>query len=116
VDHIVKRRGVKVSLPSLEAAALELPDVDSAAAVDYHRSQAPGDSSTVIVLFCGMSAGVGPDSLRRVRAGLVDRLDLAAMPDLIRLLPELPLDNRGKVDRAVLRARTATLAGERGRI
>jgi non-ribosomal peptide synthetase component F len=115
VDHMVKRRGVKVSLSSIEAAAQELPAVDSAAAVDCHRSQAPGDSSTVIVLFCGMSAGVDPDSLRRVRAGLVDRLDLVAMPDLIRLLPELPVDNRGKADRAVLRAWTATLADGRGR-
>ena len=114
VDHTVKRRGVQVSLSAIEAAARELPAVDAAAAVDCHRSRAPGGSSTVIVLFCGMSDGAdgadaaGPDSLRRVRAGLIDRLDLAAMPDLIRLLPELPLDSRGKTDRAVLRAWAAT--------
>lgn len=114
MDRTVKRRGVKVSLPAIETAALELPIVDSAAAVDHQRSQGSGDSSTVIVLFCGMSPGAGPDSLRQLRAMLVDRLGLAAMPDMVCLLPEFPSDSRGKVDRDDLRRRTAALAEERG--
>lgn len=116
MDRTVKRRGVKVSLPAIEAAAQELPMVDLATAVECQRPQGPGDSATVIVLFCGVSAGAGPGSLRQLRAKLIDRLDFAAMPDMIRLLPEFPLDNRGKVDAATLRMWAAALADERGRL
>jgi non-ribosomal peptide synthetase component F len=102
MDHVVKRRGVKVSLPAIETAAQALPNIDTAAAVVCRRAGNAGEVDAV-VLFCGTSRDIDSIPLRLLRAELLDRLGTAMMPDLIRVLPQIPLDDRGKVDRAALR-------------
>ncbi|RZK93607.1 MAG: peptide synthetase, partial [Rhodococcus sp. (in: high G+C Gram-positive bacteria)] len=95
LDHVVKRRGVKVSLPAIEAASLLVPAVDAAAAVVQQGCR--------IVLYCGVSAGSDALSLRAIRMALLDTLAPAQLPDKILVVTRLPLDRRAKVDRAALR-------------
>lgn len=95
LDHVVKRRGVKVSLPAIEAAAVAVAAVDAAAAVVQQSDR--------IVLYCGVSAGSDALSLRAIRMALLDTLDPAQLPDKILVVTRLPLDRRAKVDRAALR-------------
>jgi len=105
LDNVVKRRGVKVSLPAIEAAALGVRLVDTAAAVATPDGR--------IILFCGSCAGPDRLPLRTIRLALLDKLGPDQLPDQVRVLGELPLDARAKVDRAALRA--GETFGERGR-
>jgi non-ribosomal peptide synthetase component F len=93
VDHMVKRRGVKVSLPDVAAAALRHPGVVTAVAVCGAAER--------IVLFYTTAAPVDPRALRTV---LLDRLAPEQLPDRVREVDRMPVDARGKVDRAALAA------------
>ena len=93
VDHMVKRRGVKVSLPDVAAAALRHPGVVTAVAVCGAGKR--------IVLFYTTAAPVDPRALRTV---LLDRLAPDQLPDRVRELDRMPVDARGKVDRTALAA------------
>lgn len=96
LDHVVKRRGVKVSLPAIEAAALMHPHVHTAAAVCCL-----GAGKKRIVLFYASEPGTQVTA-RSMRTALLNRLAPERLPEQVRAIPRLPLDSRGKVDRAAL--------------
>jgi amino acid adenylation domain-containing protein len=101
-DDIIKRRGTRVSLLEVEAAAMDVPGVAGAAAV---TGGASGDELVLVV-----SGEVEPAVLSRELAA---RLDEPRRPDRLLILDALPLGGTGKIDRATLRATvTAELAGE----
>jgi acyl-CoA synthetase (AMP-forming)/AMP-acid ligase II len=95
-DGQVKVRGTRVAAAEVELAAVEADGVHAAALVDGRPGREP-------VLFVGGTASAV--DLRRHLAGL---LGTWKVPDDIRVLAALPVNDRGKVDRAGLRA----LAGQ----
>lgn len=97
-DHVVKRRGVKVSLPTVEAAALRVAEVTHAAAL-----QVPGDPDGRVIL-CYQSSTGAPLPGRALRAALLDELPLEQLPDRVTAVPSWPLCQRGKTDRGALLA------------
>lgn len=93
-DHQVKRHGHRIDLGDIESTLLELSEVDSAA----------------VVLSSGeiRAYAVAPTlTPQRISAALAARLPRRMLPDRILLLPELPLTQRGKIDRVALAERSA---------
>jgi acyl-CoA synthetase (AMP-forming)/AMP-acid ligase II len=91
-DEIFKRNGVRASTVEIEAAAADIPGVDSAALL-------PPDDRRDMVLFV---AGDRPPAavLRELSA----RLEAAKVPSDCRPVAAIPLTANGKPDRAALRA------------
>jgi amino acid adenylation domain-containing protein len=91
-DDIYKQRGVRVSATEVEAAALEIPGVELAAALPPDgrhgaRVAVTGDLTPVLLA----------DGLRA-------RLGAAKVPGDCRVVPALPLAVNGKIDRRALAA------------
>ncbi|MBO4204633.1 class I adenylate-forming enzyme family protein [Micromonospora echinofusca] len=90
-DDIFKQRGVRVSTTEIEGAAMDVPGVELAAALppdDGHGSRL---------------AVTGDLTPERLRKELADRLEEPKMPAECRVVPALPLNVNGKVDRRALR-------------
>lgn len=104
IDSVIKRRGVAVDLAGLEAALSSLAGIREVAAVVVTAG-----SAVKVGLFYSLGPGVPPSS-RAVREHLLGRLEISQMPEVLRALPQLPLTDRGKIDRANL-AGLAGLAG-----
>jgi amino acid adenylation domain-containing protein len=101
-DHQIKVRGIRVELGEIEAAVRAFAPV-SDAVVDTWEA-VPGDRRIVAyVLFQDATDGA-PDQAAALRAFLGDRLVPAAVPNAIVVLPELPRNPSGKVDRRSLPA------------
>lgn len=94
-DHQVKRRGHRIELPEIEAVAQEVPEVSAAAAV-----WCPGEDGGEIRLFV-VADGTDAD---RVATAIRALLPRGAAPDRVEIVPELPVNQRGKIDRDVLAA------------
>ena len=97
-DDFIKSWGHRVSALEVEEAALGMPDVVNAAVVGTPDDMA----GELIVLFAEMT---GNDSAReeRLRKHLETTLSRHLVPDVIHLVPRLPLNANGKVDRRTLR-------------
>jgi acyl-CoA synthetase (AMP-forming)/AMP-acid ligase II len=91
-DDIFKRKGARMSVPEIEAAAQDIDGVQAAAAIP------PGDGDERLVVV--VTGDVEPVAVLR---GLAGRLDPARVPDRCLVLDRLPLTPAGKVDRARLR-------------
>jgi amino acid adenylation domain-containing protein len=97
VDRQVKIRGFRVELEEIEALALAHSAVTAAAAEVFDD----GAAFKRVALFVSLEAGSrlgAPD----LRLWLADRLPPFMLPSAISLLPELPLNANGKVDRGAL--------------
>lgn len=98
-DDVVKVSGTLVDPAIVEEALLRIPGVSGAAvvAVDTDRGTP------------GLVAYVVGDDLRgwQVRARLADALPRTHVPGRVEVVTSLPVTDRGKVDRAVLRERAA---------
>lgn len=93
-DHQVKRRGYRIELHEIENVAAELPGVHSCAAV--WQPGPPGQGRiTLYAVTSDPTADMITGQLRAV-------LPRAAIPDRVELVDELPINERGKVDRAAL--------------
>ncbi|WP_020494732.1 amino acid adenylation domain-containing protein [Sciscionella marina] len=90
-DHQVKFRGHRIDLGELEHAASGIPGIAEAVALPH------GDR---LALFA-VTEGIGPGPLR---AQLAAQLPRRMMPDILREIDRLPLNNRGKLDRPALAA------------
>jgi amino acid adenylation domain-containing protein len=99
-DDIIKRRGVRVSILEIEAAALDVPGVVAAASIPPREP--------VVELVLVVAGAVDSDAVARELAG---RLEHAKLPDRVVVLDDLPLGSSGKVDRKALRVLLATTAG-----
>ncbi|MFE9632762.1 class I adenylate-forming enzyme family protein [Streptomyces sp. NPDC006463] len=92
LDDQFKRRGVRMSTPEIEAAALDVPGVRAAAALPPRDGL---DLRLVVTGEDGLTA-------RRVIEGLEQRLEAAKVPAGCRVLARMPLTPNGKTDRKAL--------------
>jgi amino acid adenylation domain-containing protein len=111
LDNQVKIRGFRVETGEVEAALLSLPEVREAAVVAQ-----PARSGRRLVGFVAL-AEPGSVSALVLRQSLGELLPDYAVPSMIVLLDNLPLNQNGKVDRAALehrqgRARPEALSTE----
>nr|APD72035.1 non-ribosomal peptide synthetase 1 [Streptomyces sp.] len=97
-DHQVKIRGHRIDLGDVESAAVAIPSVLACAAVLCPD----GPNGDRLLLYAVTDA---IDS-RRLRASLATALPRRMLPDEVRIVAELPLNSRGKVDRPALAARS----------
>lgn len=91
-DDIFKQRGFRVSTTEIEAAALDVPGVDQAAAL-------PPDAEHGSRL-----AVCGAITRAQLIEGLLDRLEEQKLPDEFRVVTNLPLGINGKIDKRSLAA------------
>jgi len=95
LDHQIKVRGHRIELGEVESALRQVPGVEAAAALGWPAS---GTGALGIAAFV-TGRGIEPAGIRsKLQATLQDY----AMPQAIRILPELPLNANGKVDRQAL--------------
>lgn len=96
LDHQVKIRGFRIELGEIEANLLKHPEVACAAVVakeDVHGQKR-------LVGFVASSAGGTTE--RELKEYLREKVPEYMVPGRIRLLPEIPLNANGKIDRKKL--------------
>jgi amino acid adenylation domain-containing protein len=98
VDQQIKVRGHRVELGEVESSLLEVPGVESAAALGWPTTLSGALGIAAFVTGRGIESSA-------VRSSLQSKLQDYAVPHTIRVLPELPLNANGKVDRQALMAR-----------
>jgi acyl-coenzyme A synthetase/AMP-(fatty) acid ligase len=91
-DNQIKHMGHRIELGDIETAAQSLAQVDYACVV-YDRSREE------IVLFYQANHFLEPAELRRQLAQLLPRY---MIPAKVKIMPELPFNANGKVDRTIL--------------
>ncbi len=96
-DDVVKVGGKRIALAELEGAARALPGVRAARALKKEVGGLRGHE----VWLAAVAPGYSPELLR---AALRRQLDPVLVPRRVRLVEELPVDERGKVNRAELEA------------
>ena len=96
VDHQIKIRGFRVELGEIESVLRENRDVHDAVCV---VSIAPDEDKWLLAYVAADGARVGSTELRRF---LQSRLPNYMLPSKITVLPSLPLNANGKVDRSAL--------------
>ena len=95
-DHQVKVRGVRIELDEVDSALRSAPGV--ARASSRVLDSGPGSGQLV-----GYLVPAGPDlTPEGVREHVANILPAAMVPTLWHVLPELPLNTSGKIDRAAL--------------
>jgi acyl-coenzyme A synthetase/AMP-(fatty) acid ligase len=98
-DLSVNRNGLLLTFADLEAALREIDGVEAvgvAAGPDGIRGR-------VLVAFCALGRG-SEQSAAQLRAKLANRVPAFAMPEQIRVVPELPRLPNGKINRSQLAA------------
>ncbi|MEU6238393.1 amino acid adenylation domain-containing protein, partial [Kitasatospora sp. NPDC047058] len=106
-DQQVKIRGHRIEPGEVEARLAGLPGVEAAAVVV--REDEPGEQR--LVGYAVAAPGAAPDAFE-LRAALRERLPEYLVPSAVVLLPALPLNGNGKLDRGALpRPGRAELAG-----
>lgn len=95
-DHQFKHMGRRIEAGEIEAAAAALDQVARCCCLyDGQRGK--------IVLFCQLASGCEATG-RELRRALRDRLADYMVPNKVTILPQLPLNPNGKIDRPALRA------------
>jgi amino acid adenylation domain-containing protein len=92
IDHQVKVLGYRVELGEVESHLRDVTGCNSVAALAW--PQYGGSASGIVAFLGGFS---GPTS--HIKAAMQQRLPAYMVPTRIHVLPELPLNNNGKVDR-----------------
>jgi non-ribosomal peptide synthetase component F len=95
-DHQIKVLGYRVELGEIESRLREEPAVEAAVAIGWPLTTA---GAAGIVAFVSGSGAIDPTAIRESLAG---SLPSYAVPHAIHVLPELPLNSNGKVDRRAL--------------
>ncbi len=94
-DHQIKIRGFRVELGEIEAVLLQQPGVRDAVVIP--REDEPGEKRLAAYVAAGEEIGIAA-----LRAALRSRLPEHMVPAHFVVLPELPLNLNGKVDRSAL--------------
>ena len=111
-DHQVKIRGFRIELGEVEAVLAQHPDVSEA--VVLAREDSPGDRRVVAYVVVKQPAASDGGKLRRY---LAEKMPEYMVPAAVVLLPALPLNANGKVDRNALPAPDYACAdGKRARV
>ena len=100
LDHQVKLRGYRIELGEIEAGIEQLPGVARAAM--RVESFGPMDDRLVAYVVASPESSVPP--LTPMRRALGQRLPDYMLPQVLRVLPEMPLLPNGKIDRKALGA------------
>jgi acyl-coenzyme A synthetase/AMP-(fatty) acid ligase len=95
LDAQIKVRGHRVELGEVESTLLEVPGVESAAALGWPTTASGALGIAAFVTGSGIEPSV-------ISANLRSKLQDYAVPQTIRVLPDLPLNANGKVDRRAL--------------
>ena len=95
VDQQIKVRGYRVELGEVESRLLEINGVESAAALPWPVTVSGAQGIAAFVT----GQDIEPAEVRRV---LLGRLQGYAVPQTIHVLPTLPLNANGKIDRNAL--------------
>jgi amino acid adenylation domain-containing protein len=98
VDHQIKVRGYRIDPGEIEAVLTRQPGVDQAVALGW---PVESESAQGIVAFVAGSL-LDPTSLYEM---LRQEVPAYMMPNKIHVVPSMPLNSNGKVDRNALRAR-----------
>lgn len=91
-DDMIKRRGIRMGLTEIEAAAERVPGVSAAVALKPEPEGGP-----LVLAVCTEL------SVEEVRAGMQRLLDPARLPDRLVRISEVPLTGNGKPDRKAVR-------------
>ena len=94
-DHQVKVRGHRVELGDVESSLLRVPGVASAAALEWTHPTT--DVGGIVAFVAGRDLDGGS-----VRSAVAEMLQDYAVPEAVHVLPELPLNANGKIDRQAL--------------
>jgi amino acid adenylation domain-containing protein len=97
IDHQVKINGVRVELGEIEAHLRTASGVEEVVALGWPRSESSALAITAFVC----AAGLDTDA---IRARMASQLPEYMIPRTIHLIPELPLNTNGKIDRKALLA------------
>ncbi len=108
-DHQVKIRGFRIELGEVEAALAALPNVESCVVVV--RADPSGGGRLVAYLVATSGDELDSAALRRV---LETRLPAYMIPAAFVVLPALPLDPNGKIDRRALPEPSPSVQADRG--
>lgn len=92
-DHQVKIRGHRIELGEIESALVKLAGVRNAAVVTRENRD-----QQALCAYVTLQAGVAKQTAE-LTAALAAALPAYMIPDVVRILPELPLTPGGKVDR-----------------
>jgi acyl-CoA synthetase (AMP-forming)/AMP-acid ligase II len=95
-DNIIKRNGVRISLEEIAATLMQIDAVISAICVASPRR----DNVVELAAFVTISA---PTSEVELRRALRTRLPASMLPNVIRVVDEIPMTAAGKVNTAELR-------------
>ncbi|HEX3131785.1 MAG TPA: non-ribosomal peptide synthetase, partial [Thermoanaerobaculia bacterium] len=107
VDHQVKIRGNRIELGEVEASLAALPDVEACVAVARPDDRGEDRLVAYVVPKAGRSLDVPA-----LRSLLEIRLPAAMIPAVFVVLPALPLDPNGKIDRRALPEPTAPVRAD----
>lgn len=110
LDDQVKIRGYRVELGEIEAVLASHPDVAGSAAA--FRTAPAGGDARLLAYATLLRNDAGADATV-LRTWLGERLAEHMIPDVVTILPELPLTANGKLDRARLPEPPASGAPER---
>lgn len=99
-DDQVKVQGHRIELGEIQAAATRIMGVCDAAALTYPRADGHG-----LALFCVVTTPTRADDILSALRQVLPRY---MVPDVIDVIPTLPVTPNGKVDRAQLRAHLPT--------
>jgi amino acid adenylation domain-containing protein len=110
-DHQVKIRGYRIELGEIEATLASHPGVGEV--VVMTREDAPGEVR--LAAFVAERGGKGETALApaELRSFLEERLPAYMIPPTIQVLPSLPVNAQGKVDRGALARLTSRVQRER---
>lgn len=103
-DHQVKLRGLRIELGEVEAALRRHPAVRDAVVLCPDREKDERQLVAFLVLQAESEPGLAP-ALRRFLGGLLPRY---MVPSRFMVLPDLPLNPNGKIDRKALLARAGS--------
>jgi len=105
-DGRIKVRGYGVDITEVERALLEVPGIEEGAVRVFDN----GDDGNVLVGYLVAGLPVDTNALRR---RLLDRIPEYMVPSQLVQLDQMPLTERGKIDRARLARPTATENSDR---
>ncbi len=99
VDHQIKLRGFRIELGEIEVCLAQHPQVEECAVV--LREDTPSEKRLIAYV---VATSEPPPSASALRSFVKEHLPGYMVPAIALLLPELPLNPNGKIDRAALPA------------